>query len=381
MKHDVLILDADRDLLEVLNLMFSDEFNLTLTSSGKEGLECLSQVDYHFVILDIQLPDLSGFEICQHIENLDPATRPHVIVLSSETEVQTVKKAYQMGISDYISKPFNVVAFHERILRFSHDVDNIRLHFKGDVQDVDLAATAMKQAAYYGSGLEMLSRLNRCPDEPALMKEVATSLQNLDLNVVIQLRCPNSVQQLDVDESRCSEIDVQVFSLLKDQGRIYQFGKRCMFNDEHVSILVKNMPEQGSVSYDAVIDLLAKLVPAINARFISLLEHQSLLKAKENVASAVALLGANLKSVEAEQKQSMDNIAMKIGMSFHQLEMSEDQERYFISLIEEEIKKDVENPQLVELQNLMEQVLESLSSVEEQAPVEDDSLDGDIELF
>ena len=333
MKHDVLIVDADKDMLEVLNLMFGDDFNLTLQTTGQTGLESLKQHAFHFVILDVKLPDVSGFEICQFIETQDPATRPHVIILSDETDVQTVKQAYQMGISDYISKPFNVVAFHERILRFSHDVDNIRLHLKGDSQDVDLAATAMKQAAYYGSGLEMLSRLNRCQDEAALMKEIASSpaKSGLECGYPVAL----SEQHTPTGRGMKTVAATSIFRCLncsKIKGRVYQFGKRCIYNDEHVSILVKNMPEQGSVSYDAVIDLLAKLVPAIDARFISLLEHQSLLNAKTSVAAAVSLLGEGLLSVESSQRQAMENIAMKIGMSFHQLEMNEEQEQYFMSL-------------------------------------------------
>ena len=70
----------------------------------------------------LHLPGKSGIDICREINEMEVKDRPHIVILSADTNDAIVKEAYELGVGDYICKPFNVTAFQERMLRFSRDI-------------------------------------------------------------------------------------------------------------------------------------------------------------------------------------------------------------------------------------------------------------------
>lgn len=384
MKHDILIADDDEHLREVLDLMFQDSFNIHFAETGQETIDAIQKHHFHFVILDIHLPGKSGIQICREISKLEIAKQPQIVILSADSNEKLVREAYELGVGDYICKPFNVTAFKERMLRFSRDIDKIKELENKDGDIKGMAETAMLQAASYGGGLELISRLNNCRTPKSLAKEIMSHLYHQGFHTAIQLRSHSKLFSFDVDVSDCSDIELQIFDLLKTHGRIYHFGKRSIFNDEHVSILVKNMPLAGTRSYDALLDLAAKLVPAVNARFISLCEHHALLETKAALGHAVALVAENVAKMEKEKREMMQAIESKVAMSFHKLHMDEEQEQYFVELIENEIRRCETTDYLDDIQSSIAECMKFLEDVDEgnHHDNDDDSdINPDIELF
>lgn len=383
MKHEILIADDDEHLREVLDLMFRDSFNIHFAETGQETIEAIKNNLYQFIILDIHLPGKSGIEICREIATLEIARQPQIVILSADSNEKLVREAYELGVGDYICKPFNVTAFKERMLRFSRDVDKIRELENKDGDIKGIAETAMMQSAAYGSGLELISRLNKCHTPEKLANELLKYLMSQGFHTAIQLRSTNKVYSFDVDVIDCSAIELQIFDLLKSHGRIYHFGKRSIFNDVHVSILVKNMPLGGTRSYDALLDLLAKMIPAIDARFIAICEHEILLETKNALNDAVHAISLNVQKLAQEKREMLEAIESKVAMSFHQLHLDEDQEAYFVELIENEITQRESTEYLDSIQRSISECMASLRQVEDdqESEQEDDEDSGDVELF
>lgn len=364
MKHDVLISDDDEHLRDLLNLMFQDSFKLQFAETAAQTLDLINKTHFQFVILDIHLPDKTGLDVCRAVNELPPEQKPHIVILSADSDDAVVKEAYELGVGDYIVKPFNVTAFYERLLRFSEDLEKIKALEEQDATIHSMTETVMKQAASYGNGLELISRLNSCHNAESLCKAVLQNFLGQGFHCAIQVSTPDSLISYDVDVTECSEIELQVFELLRNKGRIYNFGKRCIFNDEHVSILIKNMPQQGTPSYDSMLDVVAKLIPAINIRFISICEHKSLVEAKESLTKALSMLSDGVNEMELEKRQLLENIEMQIGMSFHQLDMDEDQESFFLNMIEKEIRSKEENSKLDKIQSVISNCVDSINIME-----------------
>ena len=93
------------------------------------------------------------------------------------------------------------------------------------------------------------------------------------------------------------------------------------------------MPFEGTLSYDAILDVAAKLILAVNSRFISLIQHQSLLMTREKLKSAMTMLNQGIDNVEFERQDLMKRLELQIALSFHELDMTEDQEKFFVNLI------------------------------------------------
>ena len=386
MKHDILIADDDEQLCDVLNLMFGREFNITTVNTGTAVLDAIRTKTFHFIILDIHLPEKSGIDICHQVSKLGLVNVSQIVILSADTNNKLVREAYELGVGDYICKPFNVTTFKERMLRFSQDIKKIRELESKDNDIKGMAETAMMQAASYGSGLELIARLNLCTTPEALGKELMKHMLNQGFHTAVQLRAWGEVYSYDVDVSECSDIELQIFDLLKSHGRIYHFGKRTIFNDEHISILVKNMPMSGTRSYDAILDLVAKLVPALNKRFVSLMEHKALLDVKTSLSEAMDIIEENVSTMDKDRREMMEAIENKVSLGFHQLHLDEEQERYFMEIIDQEIRHRDKNESIERIQGVIKDCMLALQAIDQAKQIGGDySLpdedNPDIELF
>src|SRR4030067_1849663 len=102
----ILIVDDEKNLLEVLSIMLAQEgYNVTTSTGGKEVFEILENNEFDMVITDIKMPIISGLDVLRFVKESSPDTVVIMITAfaSHETAVETMKA----GAYDYITKPFN----------------------------------------------------------------------------------------------------------------------------------------------------------------------------------------------------------------------------------------------------------------------------------
>ena len=383
-KHHVLIAEDDEATRAVLSLMLEDDFVVTLANDGNQALTALKSTAFHFVILDVHLPIIDGLKLCKAVQAMPPERRPGIMMLSGDLSDDTVKQAFSLGASDFIGKPFNVVAFHQRVMRFDQDITKIRALELEDSRKRSLAEMAMKQASSYGSGLDLLARLNQCFSVEAFFQQLTQGLLAHGFHCAVEFRHGEDCYHYDVDSVTCSDNEKKVFQLLRDQGRIYQFGRRTIFNEPTCSLLIKNMPTEGTVSYDAAIDLFAKLVPALGGRFSALMHMQTIERTRGTLNEMISMVGRVILDMERERKQKLESIAALIGVSFHELDMTEAQEKFFMDLTEKQLNTENSNDQFQQVITLLTECAAKLDeglNAEQASDLTSADFDDDIELF
>jgi DNA-binding NtrC family response regulator len=106
MKQKIKILLADDDPVLRRLLPFqlsSDEFETSTAANGKEALTILREQDFDVVLLDVNLPDISGLEILQKIRQNEDS--PEVIMLTADSTLKTGIEAMRRGAYEYVTKP------------------------------------------------------------------------------------------------------------------------------------------------------------------------------------------------------------------------------------------------------------------------------------
>ena len=111
LKHkntDILIVDDTPANLQLLNSVLKKEgYKVRLLPSGKMALDAINEEPPVLILLDINMPEMNGFEVCEKIKS-SPATKDiPIIFLTAMTELEDVIKGFQLGAVDYITKPFN----------------------------------------------------------------------------------------------------------------------------------------------------------------------------------------------------------------------------------------------------------------------------------
>lgn len=105
MSNKVLVVDDEEGIRESLQLILGDFFELILTESGAQCLECLKNAkDVKLVLMDIKLPKVNGLDVLKEIKEKYPEI--NVVVITGYKSVETATEAVRLGASGYIVKPF-----------------------------------------------------------------------------------------------------------------------------------------------------------------------------------------------------------------------------------------------------------------------------------
>ncbi len=108
MKKKVLVVDDEKDIVDILkyNLERENEFEVQTAGNGKEALELAESIP-DLILLDIMMPELSGFEVCKLLKNNPETSKIPVIFLTAkENEIDEIL-GLEIGADDYISKPIS----------------------------------------------------------------------------------------------------------------------------------------------------------------------------------------------------------------------------------------------------------------------------------
>ncbi len=117
MKKTILIIDDDKSNLVIAQKLLSDEFRIAATNSGAKGLEYLQRNEPDLILLDIQMPEMNGFEVMEKIHSDEKLRKIPVIFLTADSSIETEASCFDMGAIDYIRKPFVPQIMKKRINR------------------------------------------------------------------------------------------------------------------------------------------------------------------------------------------------------------------------------------------------------------------------
>src|ERR1700761_967392 len=104
----LLVDDRPENLLSLSAVIDSPEYELVTAASGPEALRCLLNDDFALILLDVQMPEMDGFETAALIKQRERSKSiPIIFVSALSREEPFVYRGYHAGAVDYIVKPFN----------------------------------------------------------------------------------------------------------------------------------------------------------------------------------------------------------------------------------------------------------------------------------
>jgi signal transduction histidine kinase/DNA-binding response OmpR family regulator len=103
----VLLVDDNEELLKFLCDIFQDKFRIFTADNGRSALEIVYKENPDLIISDVMMPEMDGFELCQHVKTDFNTCHIPVILLTAKTGSEDKMEGYEMGADFYIEKPFN----------------------------------------------------------------------------------------------------------------------------------------------------------------------------------------------------------------------------------------------------------------------------------
>jgi DNA-binding response OmpR family regulator len=126
----VLIIDDEIENLSLLADMLKGQFEALTAPNGRDGLQIAVQVQPDVILLDINMPEMDGFEVCKRLREQPRTRNIPVIMLTTASSLDSRVKGLDIGADDYITKPFQVRELVARV--------NARVRR----QDIDAKATS-----------------------------------------------------------------------------------------------------------------------------------------------------------------------------------------------------------------------------------------------
>jgi two-component system, cell cycle response regulator CtrA len=110
----VLLIDDDSSIAQSIELMLkSESFNVYTTDLGEEGVDLGRLYDYDIILLDLNLPDMSGFEVLRSLRV--SKVRTPILILSGLASIEHKVKGLGLGADDYVTKPFHKTELIARV--------------------------------------------------------------------------------------------------------------------------------------------------------------------------------------------------------------------------------------------------------------------------
>ena len=108
--HHALALIADDDATMRLLLQQSLEqrdFRVIVAENGAQAIEAFITLNPDIVLLDVEMPDMDGFSVCRKLRSLPNGVYTPVVMVTGRDDIDSVNYAYEVGATDFVSKPIN----------------------------------------------------------------------------------------------------------------------------------------------------------------------------------------------------------------------------------------------------------------------------------
>ena len=175
----ILIIEDERPINNLIrSTLTADGYSCDCAFDGKEGADLIEQRQYDLILLDLMLPEISGYDLLEYIRSLGNirAAQIPVIIISAMGQVQDRIRGLHLGADDYLCKPFQIgelAARVEAVLRRSgHSNEKIQI---GDV----LISPASRQVWKAGTPVELTVKEFDLLAELARHKNVVLSREKL----------------------------------------------------------------------------------------------------------------------------------------------------------------------------------------------------------
>lgn len=198
----ILIVEDDALLNKTLTYnLISNGYNVTSSLNAKTAANLLSETEYDLVLLDINLPDGNGYDLCKLIKPEHPDTM--VIFLTANDQESDQIRGYEVGAVDYITKPFSIGALqrkisamfamleHQGVSKDIYDDGRLFLDFSEQTAKLNGVSLTLSTMEY-----KMLNLLRRNPKQVLTRRQLLEKLWDADENFVDEHTLTTTVSRI-----------------------------------------------------------------------------------------------------------------------------------------------------------------------------------------
>ena len=389
----VLAIDDDKYVHHIIEESLAGFCKLIHAKNGEEGLRKAIKYNPDIILLDVEMPGKSGYEVCTELKSLEQTKETPVMFLSGKSELPERVKGYNSGAADYIVKPFNGEELMARI-RVLYQYRQHSIKLKSDVERAQITAElAMTDSGDMGRIMRYVGQSYHAHDVKSLSTYFFEFFRPFNLEVVIAY-WHQEVGIFCSDEGGVCPLEQELLEKHRHANRFVDFSSRTIINYPKVSILIKNMPLDDAALYGRYKDLFPHILEVTNAKVQDLEVNERALSQAHSVSNAFAELSTKMYDNSDARELAVTKLAVQLAeirktieqkpelkynqeLVFH-LEQLEQTQSEFSSLNEELAFIKYQLNHIIESRN---ELVVSLSKIANPEHTQEVTSQTDIELF
>ena len=366
----LMVVDDEPVNREIMEEILESDFEVVFASSGSECLEKASALQPGVILLDVNMPSMNGYEVCKRLKE-DEATRAIPVMFVSALDTLAERLAgYEAGGDDYVTKPFEPSELLIKVNVALKNRESLEKMQENASMAFNTAMTAMNSTSELGVVLHFLRESFKCDDLDALAQLVVTTMQSYDLNSTAQIRSADEVVTHS-SGGTVNPLESAVIHRLYKEDRIFDMGRRSLFNYEHVSILAKNMPLDDTEKTGRFRDNIALLAEGAEARVQSIMvqvnlkrQRQGLVKMVESTRNALIRVGETHEEHKIKSIRILADLISRVEESFSFLGLSENQEQKMLQMVNQAVHDTIKvYEEGLEIDARLESVMDDLKDI------------------
>ncbi|MEI7431531.1 MAG: response regulator [Betaproteobacteria bacterium] len=340
-QYTVFAVDDDNTMRVLLGAMLGKYYTVELFDCAESCLARLQEKLPDLFLLDVDLPGMTGYELCRKIKSLPEANNIPAVFISSNDTLTDMLAGYDAGAEDYVRKPFDIVLLHRKIENLRRiSADRKALAEQASSSD-ELATLVLANLDEYAVLIKFLRDLNECSNYEEVIKAVLRSLSSFHLEGAVQIRMRN----LEKTISHAGEnwpLGVAVINNIRTLGRIFEFQTRCAYNFDHITILVTNIPVKDAELCGRIRDHLAIAAESAEAKLMAIQSFDDNTTLRDEIRSMMQSVGQTSYKYQKHNDDARYNVSIYMNQfrddllaAFAHLGMNEQQEEEILNMVTE----------------------------------------------
>ena len=366
----VFSVDDEPAIRHLVEHVLAGECVLECFPSAQACRERMAQRMPDLLMLDISMPVMTGLEFCRNLkEDFDTQDIP-VMFISGEESAEARLAAFEVGGMDFIAKPFkpSELVRKVRAARRIHD-DKLSLQEQAGYAQ-RTAFAAMSSMGELGVVIEFLRHSFSVHSASELAGKVLEALAQYGLNGTVQISYRDEFYTLS-QQGENLPLEVSVMKNLHEQGRIFEFKNRSVYNYGHVSVMINDMPLDDLDRCGRIRDNLAILAEGADAR-IQAIEVDQSNRAKQagigsvlgGIKQALARMNEGQRTRSFQSVQLIDELQDGLIKSFVHLGLTDSQENFLSDMIQSYMERMLDlNRQNDEISGELEALAKTLTQL------------------
>jgi len=359
-KAKIMVVDDDEMSQALIEGILAETFELSFASSGDECLNLLQSQETDVVLLDVNMPEMDGLEVCRHIRSQKEHRATPVIFVSASDSKEEIIAGYEAGADDYITKPLH----HDSLLaRVEMNAKQARTQAHIHSALTGTSPESINRQFINSPVFQFIDSSSQSNTFEELAQAVFEITTHLDLSCLVQM-------QSTVDDCYFSDdgiikpIEPNIIKQMKLQGRCCAFGQRLIINYPQISLFVRNLPIEDELRNVQIKEALLHVVRLADSRLESI-QQKTILEEKcehykqlhQSCSSEITSIHQSLSrhvSCARDQIKQFSDEAMSEIKTLH---LTQDQEDFLNKILTNKVST------LTDQNNKVQQIEESMQNI------------------